>query len=826
MRPGDTPHASNESADDLFGGSECPPASLLRRIGDDEIAPELYFKLESHVEGCTDCQAILQDWADSDRMSAISIDPQSASGDLIDTDEFEAVPAIPGFRLIRELGRGGEAVVHLAEEIETQRLVALKFLPGGWMSHPAGRSRWLRQVRATALIQHANVVRLYRIEETSRWYVMVLEYIRGGTLRDRVKEPLAPEVAATLVQRLATAVEVIHRAGVWHLDLKPSNVLLDGPESTPPEKCVPKISDFGIAMRNELASTEPSHGGGTPAFMAPEQASKDTRQLGQATDVYGLGAILFFLLTARPPFVASSTRRLISRVRSEPLRFPPSAIDRIDPRLIAICRKAMAKSPADRQPNPGTLAKELGQWLDANHPRKSRSGDSVPADVSVSWRKMKATAKVCVATFAVFVFTGTLWFLLGDRQARDATIPLKKNEWIQELRQVEPRVFFGSRLQSLITTSRLRTEEILGGSPADPVEMARTGMLLQAMGARFCASLHKDLFESADDLFECSLRLLERSHELDPENQATIRELALAEFAFGNVKGKDLESQEDMICAKLQEDVRHFERAAIWIDLLKDRRSRVHIASQVLDRTRDQANIAKLKGLSKAAQIWDTFHRKCESRWSDLAESEEIRLRLALYDRREFEHANTSETRPDATALDEKSRLLLEHELVMYRLEPLVFRAEGDTSDPDESEIKSVLDDAEHLLRRLRRKPDSILTIAFEELIRPVATVSTWFRAQGEWTSAHTLSRRYRKIGHVLESRYPERFETYLILSEASLQDWKNALKAEDPASAEAALKVSLKMALRAIELAPGNLTARSMFEDRESRLARFQADR
>lgn len=824
MSPGDRSNAAKMPGPAPTWTDVCPPVSLLRRIGDDEIAEDLYIRLERHIETCPECQSILQNWADTDRLSAGPVESSTSIDDLIGTDEFEAVPAIPGFRMIRELGRGGEGVVYLAEEIETQRLVALKFLPGGWLADPEGRKRWLRQVRATARIQHTNVVRLYRIEETSRWYVMVLEYVSGGTLRERARKPLATADAAALVQRLALAVDEIHSAGVWHLDLKPSNVLLDGAATTPLEKCVPKISDFGIAMRNELAANEPSNCGGTPAFMAPEQTERGARQLGPATDVYGLGAILYYCLTAQPPFEGSSAGESIFRVRNEPLRFPEDSITWIDPRLIAICRKSMAKAPSERFSNPGVLAKELGKWIDSNSSDEQFLRDSKPAGVSVNKRIAISLTLFSTVVLASVMVPGMRWISFGTRQGIEA--PLTKTEWIQELRRIEPSVFFGTRLHRLIASSRYRTNEILSTAPGDPEEMARIGMMLQATAARFCSSLDKDLFESADDLLECSVRLLEKSHELAPGNQVTIRELAIAEFSFGNVKDKDLEADEAAVIIKFQEDVRHLARASFWIDRIEDRRSRVHVASLILDRAREQAWNAKLKGLSKAAAVWNAFHRKCESQWSDLADSEEIRLRMALFDRREFSPEKSSGTDRDSTTLDLKSRLNLERELVMYRLEPLVFRPDEIQADPNDDEIGMVLTEAEGLLKRMGRDPALILSIAYEDLIRPVSAVSTWMRSQGKWSEAKAFARRYRRIVQRLNVLHPERFECCLALSESYLQDWKNALKAEDPAGAEASLRVSLDMARRATHLAPGEVKARVMLEDRESRLARFQSDR
>jgi serine/threonine protein kinase len=796
----------------LPASESCPSSSILKRIGEEDFAPDVFDRLEKHIEKCPACQSILQGWADADRVPGWDSGSTEVEGAGQETRDFGQVPALPGFRMIRELGRGGEGVVHLAEEVETQRLVALKFVPGGWTVNPSGRNRWLRQVRATAQLQNENVVRLYRIEETSYWYVMVLEFVPGGTLRDRVAKPLEPAAAAGITARLASAVEEIHRAGIWHLDLKPSNVLLDGPKDLEPERCVPKISDFGIAMRHERGTGESVHGG-TPAFMAPEQAMADVESIGPAADVYGLGAILYFLLTARAPYEGSSPRELLDRVRKETIDFPESAKQAVPPELLAICSQAMARKPARRYGSPGEFAEVLTNWLESCE----TTGDGPGSSRGSNGRKLARVVTLSCLVLVAF-WTVSKWNSPSGSNQVSVVEPLTKTEWIQELRQTSPGVFFGPRLRRLIDSSKIRTQELIERTPGNPEELASAGMLMQGLASRFVSSLHKNLYESVDDLLDCSVRLLTQSHKLDPDNQTTIRELALAEFSYGSIKLRDLESDKSSFDRMATENIGHLQRAMAWIDRLPNSRNQRHLVALVLNRARDQFNDAQVKGLESTAAIWRNFHRECESNWAELAKWEEISLRIDLFYLRDFGVPLSEST------IDDEERRMLERELVMFRLQDSVFRTGPIDQDPDPAEIGAILKKGEDSLRKLGRNPDLLPSIVYEDLIRPVAAASTWFRAQGQIDRAVVLARRYRNVGQYVVELFPERYECYLALCEAHLQDWKNALKAEDPVGAEVALRKSLEEAQRATQIAPGQQAARAMLEDRESRLARFRA--
>ncbi len=168
-------------------------------------------------------------------------------------------------------------------------------------------------------MRHRNIVQLHEAGEQDGCLYLVLDLIAGGSLADRVTGPLPARVAAALIASVARAVEQIHRAGMLHLDIKPSNILLDGPPDAPWEEVAPMLADFGIARAGDdpsATATGPTGVGGTPSYMAPEQISSDRAAIGPRSDVFAFGATLYCVLTGRPPFQAASAIETLDLVRT------------------------------------------------------------------------------------------------------------------------------------------------------------------------------------------------------------------------------------------------------------------------------------------------------------------------------------------------------------------------------------------------------------------------------------------------------------------------------------------------------------------------------
>jgi predicted Ser/Thr protein kinase len=304
---------------------------------------------------------------------------------------------IKGYQILDVLGRGGMGVVYRARQAGLNRLVALKMILSGEFAGENEISRFRDEAEAVARLQHPNIVQIYEVGEQGGRPFFSLEYVDGGNLDDRLDgSPHPAAQAAQLVETLARAVHAAHERGIVHRDLKPANILLtrDGQ---------PKITDFGLAKRldSDLGQTRTGTIIGTPNYMAPEQAEGRTRDIGPATDVHALGAILYDMLTGRPPFQAASVFEALEMVRSrEPV--PPSRLQPKLPRdLETICLKCLHKVPARRYTSALALAEDLRHFLN-NEPIQARPV-STPERVLRWARRNPMVASLLVLLGLVFV---------------------------------------------------------------------------------------------------------------------------------------------------------------------------------------------------------------------------------------------------------------------------------------------------------------------------------------------------------------------------------------------------------------------------------------
>ena len=264
-----------------------------------------------------------------------------------------------GFEILSELGRGGMGVVYKAQQLGLKRMVALKMILAGAHASAEQMARFRAEAEAVAKLQHPNIVQVYDVGELDGNPFLALEFVDGGSLEDRLKgQPMPPLQAAMLVEPLARAAHAAHLLSIVHRDLKPANILLtsDG---------TPKISDFGLVKHMDDSSGWTRTGDimGTPCYMAPEQAEGKIKKIGGHTDVYSLGAILYELLTARPPFLGSSTLETLELVRSQD-PFPVSKFAPNVPRdLETITMKCLEKEPKNRYMTGEELADDLKRFL-------------------------------------------------------------------------------------------------------------------------------------------------------------------------------------------------------------------------------------------------------------------------------------------------------------------------------------------------------------------------------------------------------------------------------------------------------------------------------
>ncbi len=265
------------------------------------------------------------------------------------------------YELLSEIARGGSGVVYRARQSSLGgRTVAVKVLAAGEFASEEVRRRFRGEAEAAARLQHPGIVAIHEVGESDGLSWFSMEYVPGGTLADFVREhPMPSRAAAQHVRGIAVAVQYAHECGILHRDLKPSNILLD-PSGQP------KITDFGVARRSDLAETLTVTGAvvGSPGYMAPEQAFAEKAAVGPATDVYGLGALLYHLLTGRPPFQGPTLDAILLQLaESEPVS--PRRLNPSVPRdLETICLRCLHKSPERRYPTAADVAEDLARFLE------------------------------------------------------------------------------------------------------------------------------------------------------------------------------------------------------------------------------------------------------------------------------------------------------------------------------------------------------------------------------------------------------------------------------------------------------------------------------
>lgn len=288
------------------------------------------------------------------------------------------LPTVPGYEIIEQIGRGGMGVVYLARQLGLHRIVALKMILTGHQAGPNDLARFRAEAAALARVQHPNIVQIYDCGEAAGRPYFAFEFVAGGSLADYILgTPQPVPTAARLVETLARSVHVAHANGVIHRDLKPANILLrnDSKRRAPfayrLASLVPMISDFGLAkcvsgdgegadLRGQTVTGELV---GTPSYMAPEQATVPSHPVGPSADVYALGAILYELLTGRPPFKGGTPLATILQV----LHNEPVCVTSLQPNvpqdLETICHKCLRKEPHKRYGSALELAEDLQRFL-------------------------------------------------------------------------------------------------------------------------------------------------------------------------------------------------------------------------------------------------------------------------------------------------------------------------------------------------------------------------------------------------------------------------------------------------------------------------------
>ncbi|MDX2038093.1 MAG: serine/threonine-protein kinase [Isosphaeraceae bacterium] len=764
----------------------CPSETVLRLLGTDVLGDRTFAEIEEHVEGCERCRG---------RLEILASGIVEGPGD--DWPDASDLPLIPGFQIDRELGRGSAGVVYLAHEPALDRLVALKVAPGGSVGGVKGRARWIAEARAAARVRHPNIVRLYRVEETSEWLALVFEYIPGGTLRDRLDGPVDPATAARIVEAIASAAAGIHERGLLHLDIKSSNVLLDGDPDAPLDRLVPKLSDFGIA-RVESAPSDTEVGSarlrGTPASMAPEQAIHGPTAVGPAADVFSIGVLLYELLTGEPPFRAESVIATLDRIRHDAPVPPRRLVSSIPKELERICLTCLEKDPRSRYPDAGRLVLDLRAWAEGGPISAAKTHRPPP----------RRRQSLIGAALLLIVLLASSASIRPPRFDPDFSDP---RAWIRRMLE-DPKTLQGEPLRAFLRETLDRGNAFRADSTIPATRIASLGILERSLATKFRQL--PGYAEQARTLQAESVRMLDHAHAAAPDDQEIRFELAISLLDSFN---GDRWIDESIAC---------FARASAVAGAIAIAERRMQIYVQASDFLRLRAGIFRYRGSPARA------HSILQS---DLANFERMSAedleRPAIEFRRRLTQGMILGRRPDAADLRELAALPDDRFLSPAEREELI---EIQLYEYARSVVFDPIDTGEgaSLLVRLREDcrsagvdPVIIPRALLGRLTNAITALAATCRAQREVELAERLERRFLELAEGTLREYPEDAESWMILSEAHVQSAKNHWNESRDDAATAALMKARDAARRASSLAPHSNPARAMVEDREQRIAR-----
>jgi TolB-like protein/tRNA A-37 threonylcarbamoyl transferase component Bud32 len=291
--------------------------------------------------------------------------PEETLDDVLgELDVCDADWRIGNYQVLEEIGRGGMGVIYRARQRHSRRIVALKRILSFHADSQETLARFRRESQAAASLDHPNILPIYEVSECDdRLPFFSMKFAGGGSLLDAAPALRSePRRAVALMAKVARAVQYAHGQGILHRDLKPGNVLLDG-------RGEPLVSDFGLAKWLDTSShlTRTLTIFGTPGYIAPEQVNGPSANLGPAADVYSLGAILFDLLSGRPPFLGEHALKVIQQASEKPAPKLRTLVPGLDRDLETICSKCLEREPSARYRSAGALAEDLERWLEGRH---------------------------------------------------------------------------------------------------------------------------------------------------------------------------------------------------------------------------------------------------------------------------------------------------------------------------------------------------------------------------------------------------------------------------------------------------------------------------
>src|SRR6266581_886204 len=311
------------------------------------------------------------------------------------------------YELLEVIGRGGQGVVYRARQKSLNRTVALKVIGLGHWATEAHLKRFRREAESAASLEHPCIVPIYEVGERDGSCYFSMKLVEGGQLDDVAKRESMPiRRAVELIAKVAHTVHYAHEHSILHRDIKPGNILLD-------QKGEPHLTDFGLArlVETESTVTRTLEMLGTPSYMAPEQAAGNKAQLTSATDVYGLGAVFYQLLTGHPPFAGGTTYETVRMVLETQPRQPRLCNPNVDRDLETICLKCLEKEPAKRYASAEAVAEDIERFL-RNEPIRSRRSSRLEHVWRWCKKKPLVASLIVALTLVVAIgVAGALWEL-------------------------------------------------------------------------------------------------------------------------------------------------------------------------------------------------------------------------------------------------------------------------------------------------------------------------------------------------------------------------------------------------------------------------------
>jgi tetratricopeptide (TPR) repeat protein/tRNA A-37 threonylcarbamoyl transferase component Bud32 len=454
--------------------------------------------------------------------------------------ESSTLSHVGDYEILHEIARGGMGVVYKARQTSLNRLVALKMILTGQFASPEDIRRFRMEAGSAAQLDHPGIVPIFEIGEHQGQPYFSMGLVEGNSLAARIAEgPLAPREAAQFVATIAEAVAYAHQRGVIHRDLKPGNVLID-------QHGTPKVTDFGLAKRVDGESNLTGTGDvlGTPSYMPPEQASGELDKIGPSADIYALGAILYCLLTARPPFQAArSLDTLLQVIAQEPVS-PGQLNPAVDKDLETICLKCLEKSPERRYATAVALGADLNRFLNDEPIHARRIGSAAKLG---RWCRRKPLIAGLVAAVGVSVIAGvslsTYFAIVAARRAEQA-----ENGTAIALSTLETMIKDVQEQLRPIPAARDIRRKLLRSSLADLQRVSgefRSQRRVDRNTARALVDLADLFYEVGDDEgldatnaaetnFRTAVEIYRELHEAQPTDPLLTHEFSAALNALGN----------------------------------------------------------------------------------------------------------------------------------------------------------------------------------------------------------------------------------------------------------------------------------------------------